>query len=150
MTTEKSTTWETRSQASCSSLRSRASTTGSAAAKARAKAEAAKARLAFVEQEADLKLQKAKLEASMEILSSKKEIAAAVAEAEALEAAADLGKTPPNSQRNWEVSPLEAIKRTKEYVFNQGQQLDVEHQQVTLPFPSPDPTAASCPAGAQS
>ncbi|KAL6490088.1 hypothetical protein MHYP_G00004810 [Metynnis hypsauchen] len=145
MTTEKSTTWETRSQASCSSLRSRAST-GSAAAKARAKAEAAKARLAFIEQEADLKLQKAKLEASMEILSSKKEIAAAVAEAEALEAAADLGKTPPNSQRNWEVSPLEAIKRTKEYVFNQGQQLDVEHQQVTLPCP----TAASCPAGAQS
>lgn len=92
--TEEAATWETRSQASCSSVQSRASITESAAAKARAKAEAAKACLAFAEEEANLKLQKAKLEASMDILSIKKETA--VAEAEVLEAAANMKKNPSN------------------------------------------------------
>ncbi|XP_076862530.1 uncharacterized protein LOC143514793 [Brachyhypopomus gauderio] len=140
--TEKSATWETRSQVSCSSVRSRASSTGSAAAKARAKAEAAKARLAFVEQEADLKLKMAKLEVSIEILNVKKETAAAVAEAEALESATDLINLP-NDQYNREIAPLEAINRTTEYVFNQGQQLDEEHQQVTLPSNAQQDTDAT-------
>lgn len=72
--------YKTRSQASCSS-------TGSAAAKARAKAEAAKTHPTFTQKGVTLKLEKAQLEASIELLQCEKEAATATAEAEVLEAA---------------------------------------------------------------
>lgn len=66
---------------------SSSSSTGSAAAKARAKAEAAKATLTFAGKEIDLKLEKAIIEASIELLQCEKDVASAIAEAEVLEAA---------------------------------------------------------------
>lgn len=84
---EKASSLKTRSHASCSSS---PSSTESAAAKARAKAEAAKACPSLTQDEVSLKLEKAKVEASMTILEYKKETAGAIAEAEALEAAVAL------------------------------------------------------------
>ena len=62
-------------------------TAPSAAAVARAKAEAAKARATYGEREAAMKIDKARLEASLEALTLEKEATAAIAEAETLEAA---------------------------------------------------------------
>lgn len=112
---------KTRSRAESS--RSGASLTGSAAAKARAKAEAAKARLAYAEEERDLKVEKAKLEASMELLNQRKETAAAIAEAEALEAASEVSDSLTNethsSHRRTEPVPMVASQRTQQYVIDQ-------------------------------
>lgn len=63
----------TRSQACCS-VRSSSSSVGSAAVRARARAEAAKARLCYAEEEANLRLQQAKLEVSIEMLNIKKRL----------------------------------------------------------------------------
>ena len=64
--------YKTRSQALCSS---------------RARAEAAKTRFTFAQKEVSLKLEKAQIEASIELLQCEKEPAIATAEAEVLEAA---------------------------------------------------------------
>lgn len=82
-------TLQTRSCASNSSRRTKASSTGAAAAMARAKAEAAKARLPYAKKEMALKVEKAQLEATINMLSLEQETAAVVAEAEVLEAAVD-------------------------------------------------------------
>ncbi|XP_053086862.1 uncharacterized protein LOC128317648 [Pangasianodon hypophthalmus] len=108
---------KTCSRVSCSSVWSRASSTGSAAAKVRGRAEAAKARLAFAEEEVNLKLQKTKLEASMEMLEHKKEIAAAIAEAEVLEAAIDENTEKHSCRLSLNSAPLEAAQRTEQYVI---------------------------------
>ncbi|KAK7905231.1 hypothetical protein WMY93_017838 [Mugilogobius chulae] len=75
-------------KASSYKTRSETGSTSSAAAKARAKAEAAKARLSFAQEEMSLKIEKAKLEASIQLLQQQKDVASAIAEAEALETAA--------------------------------------------------------------
>lgn len=128
---------KTRSRASS------ASSTGSAAAKARARAEAAKARLAFVEEEVNLKLQKAKLEASMEMLKHKKETAAAIAEAEVLEAAIDENIEKHSCRLSLNSAPLETTQRTEQYVIDQTKVRETELQlcdddipQKTEPSPS--------------
>lgn len=77
-------TIRTRSNAPCSSKRSKASSTEAAAARACAKAEAAKARLHYIKEEMALKEEKAQLEAKMDMLSLEQETVAAVAEAEIL------------------------------------------------------------------
>lgn len=111
----------TRSRTGFSS-QSGASSTGSAAAKARAKAEAAKACLAYAEEEMNLKLEKARLEASLEVLKQKRETAAAIAEAEALEAAIDVSDSLTDSfssDMNDIPVPLLASQRTQQYVTDQ-------------------------------
>ncbi|XP_043105115.1 uncharacterized protein LOC122351832 [Puntigrus tetrazona] len=117
---------KTRSHASCSSVRSSTSSTGSAAAKARARAEAAKARLTFAEEEVNLKLQKARVEASMEVLQHKKEAAAAVAEAEALEAAIDENAEKHSCVLSVNSAPLEAKQRTEQYIIDQTEVQETE------------------------
>lgn len=117
----------TRSQI-WSSARSSASSAGSAAARARARAEAAKARLSYAEEEADLRLQQAKLEVSLEMLKYKKETAAAIAEAEALEAAADIKSERQSCDLNLDLNPIEASQRTKQYVLDQLKERDSEFQ----------------------
>lgn len=125
------------------SVHSYASSTGSAAAKARARAEAAKARLSYAEEEINLKLEKAKLEASMQMLEYKKETAAAIAEAEVLEAAADINSERRSCDLVLDSDPLETIQRTQQYVADQGKVSETEHQRhesvtptKSQPFPS--------------
>ncbi|XP_056273067.1 uncharacterized protein LOC130195510 [Pseudoliparis swirei] len=139
---EKASSLKTQSRATCSASHSRASSMGSAAAKARARAEAAKARMSYAEEEMNLKLGKAKLEASIEMLNYKKETAAAVAEAEVLEAAVDA-----NRERyfmlNLDTNPLEAAQRTEQYVIDQAESQNTEAQLfddgvVTERGPSPN------------
>ncbi|XP_015230161.1 PREDICTED: uncharacterized protein LOC107084717 isoform X2 [Cyprinodon variegatus] len=132
---------KTRSHASCSSVQSSASSTGSAAAKARAKAEAAKARLVFVEKEVALKLEKAKLEASITKLNYEKETAAAIAEAEALEAAVDLNSDKQSSKLSMDFAPLDTPARTEQYVLNQNQIQETHRQSCA----GSDPAAESKP-----
>ena len=94
------TSLNTRSEAQCS-VRSSASSIRSAAVQARARAEAAKARLLYFEEEAKLKL-----EHSLELLRHKREAAAAIAEAEALKAAAYvLMCTPSKTTPGHNISP---------------------------------------------
>lgn len=125
------------------SVHSCASSTGSAAAKARARAEAAKARLSYAEEEINLKLEKAKLEASMQMLEYKKETAAAIAEAEVLEAAADINSERRSCDLVLDSDPLETTQRTQQYVADQGKVSETEHQRhesvtpiKSEPFPS--------------
>ena len=103
------------------------SSTSSAAAKARAKAEAAKARLSFAEKEMELKLEKARLEASMDLLSCKRETAAAVAEAEALENALDGNSEKHSSFKlSPDPTPMETAQRTKQYLIDQRKSQSTE------------------------
>ncbi|XP_017275504.2 uncharacterized protein LOC108249317 [Kryptolebias marmoratus] len=90
------------------------SSTGSAAAKARARAEAVKARLSFAAKEMNLKVEKAKIEASIEFLQQEKDVASAIAEAEALEAAVV-------SQMEARSNPGPSViaERTEQYVTSQ-------------------------------
>lgn len=111
---EKESTCETRSHAS---LASRASSTGAAAAIARAKAEVAKARVLFVEKEMKMKLDKAKIEAELEMLHIEKEAAAAVVEAETLEAAADQNCDRESCKLELHLTPQDPMQRTSAYVL---------------------------------
>lgn len=138
----------TRSHAWCS-RRSSASSTGSAAARARARAEAAKTRLVYAEEEMNLKLEKARLEASMEVLKHKKEAAAAIAEAVVLEAAADAGESHSNESHSCELNTdpdhLVASQRTEQYVIDQLRERGPELQlggngdMATRSAPPPSP-----------
>ncbi|XP_072010850.1 uncharacterized protein [Engystomops pustulosus] len=131
---------KTRSRASSS----KASTTSNAAAIARAKAEAARTRATFAEQEMQLKLQqasleaerarqqasleaeqasldleRARLEATLEKLTIEREAAAAMAEAEILEAAVFSHSEPSrhSSMPDLEQEPQDTLERTSEYVL---------------------------------
>lgn len=116
---KKSTSYKTRSCV----------TNGSAAAKARAKAEAAKARLAYAQKEMALKLEKAKVEASMDMLNYEKETAAAIAEAEVLEAACDLESEKHSFKLKLDSMPsLEALERTEQYVVEQAKAAEARIQ----------------------
>ncbi|XP_060126117.1 uncharacterized protein LOC132591490 isoform X1 [Zootoca vivipara] len=102
---------------------SKSSTVSNALAIARAKAEAAKTRAAFAEQEIKMKQEKARLEASLEKLIVEKETAAAIAEADALEASLI-----PVSERNSVLSPdlglQDPLQRTSEYVYQHSKSSD--------------------------
>ncbi|XP_061776030.1 uncharacterized protein LOC133568240 [Nerophis ophidion] len=107
------------SKASSIKTRSEASTnssTGFAAARARAKAEAAKARLGFAAKEMDLKVEKAKIEASIEFLQHEKCVASAIAEAEALEAVVVTQVEARSNPCSFVTSEL-----TKQYVLSQAE-----------------------------
>ncbi|KAH8027864.1 hypothetical protein HPB51_010831 [Rhipicephalus microplus] len=77
------------SRASSRSRRSGSSTISLAAVQARAQAEAVKARAQFGRKEAAMRLEKARIEAELEVLQHEKEAAAADAQASALEAAVE-------------------------------------------------------------
>lgn len=91
---------------------------------ARAKAEAAKARLPYATKEMALKVEKAQLEATMDMLSLEQETAAAVAEAEVLEAAVDGSDRSSSKLHSDQLSatPLDPMERTKEYVAEQAKE----------------------------
>ncbi|KAL7382213.1 hypothetical protein ABVT39_018645 [Epinephelus coioides] len=128
--TEQKSAHETRSQYSNSSSSSKSSSVSRAAAKARAKVEAARARAAFVQREADLRLEEAHLAADLKIrearlaaelsaLKHQKEVAAALAKAEVLEAAAEnLSKEGSRSRHD---TVRVAIQRTRDYVERHAQ-----------------------------
>ncbi|KAJ8264163.1 hypothetical protein GJAV_G00145930 [Gymnothorax javanicus] len=97
-----------------------------AAATARAKAEAVKARLAFAEKEITIKVEKARLEATLDKLTLEKEMAAAVAEAEVLEAVADVNSECHSSEHQLLATPLSATQRTIEYVAEQAKVNEVK------------------------
>ncbi|XP_062413389.1 uncharacterized protein LOC119222763 [Pungitius pungitius] len=125
------------------------STASSATVRARARAEAAKARAAFAEEEAQLKVEraakeaelqlgKAKLEAKLGALELRREAAAAIAQAEALEAAEldleDSIKTDISSRANLQG---EIVTRTKEYVEAQAEHNVVQtHASAHATFPA--------------
>lgn len=113
-------TLRTRSCTSCASKRSKASSTGAAAVMARAKAEAAKACLPHAKKEMALKVEKAQLEAKMDMLSLEQETAAAVAEAEVLEAAVDGSDR--SSSKLYSAASLDPMEHTKEYVAEQAKE----------------------------
>jgi len=119
-------TLRTRSYASCSSKRSKASSTGAAAAVARAKAEAAKARLPYAKKEMALKVEKAQLEATMNMFSLEQETAAAVAEAEVLEAAVDGSDRNSSKLQSDQLSATshDPMERTKKYVAEQAKEVN--------------------------
>ncbi|KAL1282373.1 hypothetical protein QQF64_001176 [Cirrhinus molitorella] len=95
------------------------SSTSAAAAVARAKAEAAKARLRFADEEERIKVEKAKLEAKIYKMVLERETAAAVAEAEALEAAVDTS-VHSKHEPQLEAAPADVMQRTSEYVEQQN------------------------------
>lgn len=155
MSQSQASSFKTRSQVGSS----KSSSVSNAAAIARAKAEAAKARAAFTEQEMQLKLQqasleaerarqqasleaeraqqqasleaeraqqqasleleKARLEATLTKLTIEKETAAAIAEAEVLEAAAypDSKHSSHSNVLGLEKKPQDSLQRTSEYVY---------------------------------
>lgn len=101
------------------------SSTSEAAARARAVAEAARARASFAERELHMKKEKARLEAekatleaTLEALQAEKEVAAALAEAEILEAAAEGGEYHSDSKSGSD-TPRTVQERTNEYVEDQ-------------------------------
>lgn len=118
--------YKTRSHASCTSCHSNVSSTGSGTARARAKAEAAKARLSFAEKEMPLKLERAKIEASIELLNCERDAATAVAEAEALEAAIDSQSVIHSCEHSPDPTFPETAQRTKQYVLDQIKTMQIQ------------------------
>lgn len=96
----------------------------------------------------NLKLEKARLEASMEVLKHKKEAAAAIAEAAVLEAAADAGGSCSNESHSCDLNtgpvPLVASRRTEQNVMDQLREKESELQlsgngETALRSPPPPP-----------
>ncbi len=81
----------------------------------RAKAEAAKARFMFADEEERIKVEKAKLDAKMDKMVLERETAAAVVEAEALEAAVDTS-VHSKCEPQLVTAPADVMQRTSEYV----------------------------------
>ncbi|XP_066448142.1 uncharacterized protein [Eleutherodactylus coqui] len=108
--------YETRSHISASSRSSKGSVSSSTVAIARAKAEAAKMRVHYAEQERQLKVEKARMEAALEKLSVEKEAAAAVAEAEALEEAAIYASERFSNMSRRSSGHQDNLQRTSDYV----------------------------------
>ena len=84
--------------------------------------------MSYAEEEISLKLEKAKLEASIEMLNYKKETAAAIAEAEALEAAVDANRERHSFVLALDSSSLEAAQRTEQYVIDQAKSQNTDAQ----------------------
>ncbi|MEQ2267485.1 hypothetical protein XENORESO_006705 [Xenotaenia resolanae] len=106
-----------------------------AAARARAKGEAAKAQLTYIEKEATILKKKAHLEADLYLLKSKKEVAAAVAEAEAWESSMQENGDPPRPQLH-SMPPVDPEQRTQEY---RQQQTELINKLQTLHLQTPKP-----------
>lgn len=119
-----------------------------AAARARARAEAAQTRASFAEKEARLKveqaeieaklqLKKAKLDAELGTLTLQREAAAAVAQAEALEAAVELERGSPSGNVSNPLLEKDITERTFNYVEAQSKlhnrTMDTPHQRVCSP-----------------
>lgn len=134
-----------RSRTSRSSRSSTSSRVSLAAARARAKAEAAKTRLAFIEKESELRIEKAKLEARIDSINLQREAEAANAEAVVLErAAADIDGS--EGSKDMEILPFQecAQKRTYDYVTHHAQGPSEEKDVYPLPpiiTPQHDDTA---------
>lgn len=112
-----------RSERSSSSQQTSSSTITVAAAQARAAAEAAKAKVLFSRKEAAMKVERAKLDAELEILHHEKEAAAADAQAGVLEAAAEQ-----DGGESLRALPLlDSNKRTEGYVLAQATTHDPRH-----------------------
>lgn len=105
--------------------------TASAAARARARAEAARIRASFAEKEAKLKieqaerearalLEKARLDAELSALTLQREAAAAVAQAEILEAAEEQSNVPDDKSAKKSLKE-ECMQRTSDYVTQQAE-----------------------------
>ncbi|KAL4000683.1 acetylcholinesterase [Sarotherodon galilaeus] len=106
-----------RSSAACSSRSSASTRASMAAARAQAEAQAAKARLAYAEKEMNIKVEKARLEATLDVINLQKEADAALAKAEVMEsAAAQFDKA--ESGEEWPLSPLQVTPEQKvsEYI----------------------------------
>ncbi|XP_053091231.1 uncharacterized protein LOC128318568 isoform X2 [Pangasianodon hypophthalmus] len=148
---------ETRSVTLASSKSSRSSTASMAATRTRAKAEAVRARTTFVQREAEVLLEKAKLESELLSLQHKKEVAAAAKEAELLEAAAaEIESGEINMAIDVTAFPQETVeKRTKDYVDNlsgssfhrlppgKAEPDSRDHEQFMIPPALPITTATS-------
>ena len=135
---------------SVSSLRSGcpATSLADAAARARARAEAARARAAFSEKEMRLKieraeteaklhLEKAKLDAELGALNLQREVAAAIAQAEILEAAVELdggGPCTSVSKSLWETDDTEHTSSSAQSKLH-SQTMDTAHKTVCTPTP---------------
>ncbi|XP_044141818.1 uncharacterized protein LOC122931826 [Bufo gargarizans] len=125
------------SNSQASSIKTRSQISGSnrtsireAAAIARAKSEAAKAKASFTEQEMQIKLEKAQLEATLEKLAADKETAAAIAEAEYLEAT-ELQETKSHrSNVHPEVEYQDPEQRTLQYVYQHSKSDDDPDPQI--------------------
>ncbi|XP_044147071.1 uncharacterized protein LOC122935372 [Bufo gargarizans] len=113
---------KTRSRVSRSSRLSHRSRASEAGALARAEAEAMKAQIVFAEEEAKIKQEKARIEASLEVLSLKKSAAAATAKAQVLEAALETDDdTSDKPDIQLDLKHETAIQRTEEYVREHSQ-----------------------------
>ncbi|KAH8009472.1 hypothetical protein HPB51_017992 [Rhipicephalus microplus] len=121
------------SRASSRSRRSGFSTISLAAVQARAHAEAAKARAQFGRKEAAMRLEKARIEAELEVLQHEKEAAAADAQASALEAAVE--------QDGGECvrphPPLDRTLRVSSYITEQAAIRDAELASLRAPVIHP-------------
>lgn len=101
-----------RSSARASSRSTTSSRASMAAAKVQAEAQAAKARLAYAEKEMDIKVEKACLEATLDVLELQKEADAAMAKAEVMEfAAAQLDAAEQNGE--FDFLPTQATPEQK-------------------------------------
>nr|XP_054604550.1 uncharacterized protein LOC129165413 [Nothobranchius furzeri] len=106
-----------RSSAACSSRSSASSRASMAVARAQAEAQAAKARLAYAEKEMSIKVEKARLEATLDVINLQKEADAAMAKAEVMESAvAQFDKA--DSKEELSFLPLQATTEQKvsEYI----------------------------------
>lgn len=115
-----------------SSKRSSGSSVSAAAARARAKAEAARARVAFAQREISIKVDKARLQANLDALNLEKEAAAAIAQAEVLEAAAGLEG---EQHRSWKSLPImvqSTHERVSDYIRDQTMQLNQRTESANL------------------
>lgn len=108
---------KTRSHVSVTT-RSGASSTSAAAA--RAKAEAAKACLMYTEKEVRMRIEKAQLEASMEMLAIEKEIAVAEAKVAVLEAVIATNEERHSCKLPFISSPCDSAQRPQDYVKEQA------------------------------
>ena len=102
-----------RSSAGCSSRSSASTRASMAAARAQAEAQAAKARLAYAEKEMSIKVEKARLEATLDILHLQKEADAAKAKAEVMESAAAQFDT---AESKGELTFLTPEQKVSEYI----------------------------------
>ncbi|KAL6484892.1 hypothetical protein MHYP_G00069370 [Metynnis hypsauchen] len=110
------TSLQTRSHASAFKSSRASSTSAAAAAAAWAKAEGAKTSLMYTEKEIRMRMEKVQLEARMEMLAVKKEIAVATAKAEALEAAATMSEGRLSCKLLVASSTFMSAQRTQDYV----------------------------------
>ena len=113
---------------SCSSKASSSSSSTQTAIKARAKAEAGRSKFAYVQREIELKVEKAclklekvRLDATLEALQTEKEMDAALIEAEILESGLiDSDHQSHRSRASNSLSPQTQLQRTEHYVQDQS------------------------------